>query len=134
MKGSRRTLKPVLVATVHRHVDGGRRPMTNQSPIACLMNALTAAERARRAEVLAVLTRRATGMAETADGLAFVLSGEPDTPALAGEFISYESRCCPFLRFDLTVAPDGGPVRLAMGGGEGVRDFLRATFAGGATE
>ena len=103
--------------------------MTEPSPIACRMNALTPVERTRRAEVLAVLTRRATGVAETADGLAFVLSGEPDTPALAGEFISYESRCCPFLRFDLTVEPEGGAVRLAMGGGEGVREFLRATFA-----
>jgi hypothetical protein len=93
------------------------------------MDALTAAQRARRSEVLADLTSRLTSLADTDDGLAFVLAGNPDTPALAGEFISYEARCCPFLRFELTVGAGGGPVRLAMGGGEGVRDFLRATFA-----
>jgi hypothetical protein len=107
----------------------GARP----SPIACRMSALTPAERARRSDVLDALTTRLVRVADTDDGLAFVLRGDPDAPALAGEFISYESRCCPFLRFELTVERDGGAVRLAMGGGEGVREFLRATFAGGAS-
>jgi hypothetical protein len=104
--------------------------MTNPTPIACRMDALTPAERARRSEVLAALTRRLVRVADTNDGLDFVLPGDADVPALAGEFMSYESRCCPFLRFELTVEPAGGAVRLAMSGGEGVRDFLRVTFAG----
>lgn len=99
-----------------------------RSPIACRMDALTPAERTRRSEVLAVLTQRTLGVAETADGITFQLRGDPDTPALAGEFVGYESRCCPFIRFELTVEADGGAVRLALGGGEGVREFLRATF------
>ena len=92
------------------------------------MDALTPAERARRSEVLAILTGRTVAVVETADGIAFQLRGDPDTPALAGEFVGYESRCCPFVRFELTVEADGGAVRLALGGGEGVREFLRATF------
>jgi len=51
--------------------------------------------------------------------------------AMAGELVGYGSRCCPFLRFELSVEAEGGPVRLALGGREGVRDFLRATFAAG---
>jgi hypothetical protein len=88
------------------------------SPIACRMDALAAAERARRSEVLAILTQRTVEVVETADGM-------------AGEFVAYESRCCPFIRFELSVEADGGPVRLAFGGREGVREFLRATFLSG---
>jgi hypothetical protein len=107
--------------------------MNDGSPIACRMDALTPAERARRRVVLGLLTERAVKIEDTADGIAFELRPAPDTAGLAGEFIGYESACCPFLRFDLAVAADGGPVRLAMGGREGVRDFLRATFAAGAS-
>ncbi len=93
------------------------------------MDALTPAERTRRSEVLAFLTKRIVEVVETADGIAFQLRSDPDTPALAGEFVAYESRCCPFIRFELTVEADGGPVRLSLGGREGVAEFLRATFA-----
>jgi hypothetical protein len=98
------------------------------SPIACRMDALTAAERTRRAEILATLRQRATSVAETPDGIVFHLRGEADTPALVGEFIGYESRCCPFLSFDLAVDAEGGPARLSLGGRDEARDFLRATF------
>jgi len=98
------------------------------SPIACRMDALTPAERARRSEVLALLTERALDIVATSDGIAFQLRGDPDTPALTGEFVAYESRCCPFIRFELTVQAEGGPVRLALGGREGVGEFLRAMF------
>jgi hypothetical protein len=103
------------------------------SPIACRMDALTPAERTRRSEVLALLTQRVIEVVETADGIAFQLRSDPDTPALAGEFVGYESRCCPFIRFHLTVEADGGPVRFSLGGREGVAEFLRATFASGST-
>ena len=103
------------------------------SPIACRIDALTPAERERRSEVLAVLTGRAIDVVETTDGIAFHLRSDPDTPALAGEFVAYESRCCPFIRFELAVEADGGPVRLVLGGRDGVREFLRATFLAGAT-
>jgi hypothetical protein len=92
------------------------------------MDALTPPERARRAEVLAILTERTLAVAETADGITFTLRNDPDTPALAGEFVGYESRCCPFIGFELVVEAEGGPVRLALGGREGVGEFLRATF------
>ena len=69
-------------------------------------------------------------VADTGDGLAFYLRNEPDTAALAGEFIGYESRCCPFIRFALGVEAKGGPVRLSMRGRDGVGEFLRATFGG----
>ena len=101
------------------------------SPIACRMSALTPAARHRRSEVLAVLTQRTIEMVETSDGMAFHLRNEPDTPALTGEFVGYESRCCPFVRFEIAVEAEGGPVRLSLGGRDGVAEFLHATFAAG---
>jgi hypothetical protein len=97
------------------------------------MDSLTPADRKRRSEVLTVLASRNLERVDTTDGIAFSMRNEPDTVALAGEFIGYESRCCPFVRFALTVEPDGGAVRLAMGGREGVAEFLRATFGTIAT-
>jgi hypothetical protein len=92
------------------------------------MDALTPGQRTRRSEVLALLTERALDIVETADGIAFQLRGDPDTPALAGEFVAYESRCCPFIRFELAVQAEGGPVYLRLGGRPGVGEFLRETF------
>ena len=103
------------------------------SPIACRIDALTPAERKRRSEVHAILDQRVLDVLETTHGIAFRLRSDPDTPALAGEFVAYESRCCPFIRFELAVEADGGPVRLRLGGREGVGEFLRATFLSGST-
>jgi hypothetical protein len=97
-------------------------------PIACQMDALTAEERSRRAEVLSVLRGRLVSTEETDEGLAFHLRSGPDVTALAREFIGYESRCCPFLRFDPRVASGGGPLVLRMGGRPGVKEFLKQAF------
>jgi hypothetical protein len=45
------------------------------------------------------------------------------------EFVSIESRCCPFLRFSIEVEAEGGPIELHLGGREGVKAFLVSTFA-----
>ena len=100
----------------------------DHEPIVCRMDALTAAERDRRGKVLEILRARLLATAETEDGVAFTLPGDPDVPALAGEFIALESRCCAFLRFRLDVGPAGGPVVLRLGGGPGVKAFLRQAF------
>ena len=102
---------------------------TTPAPIACRMDALSPAEQARRGALLATLRTRMTGVEHEAEGLVFRLRNERETFALAGEFVVYEARCCPFLRFDLTVEADGATVRLRLSGGEGVGDFLRAAFS-----
>ena len=99
------------------------------TPIACRLDALSGAEQSRRAQILATLRSRMTGVEHEAEGLVLRLRNERETFALAGEFVVYEARCCPFLRFDLTVEADGSTVRLRLSGGQGVGDFLRAAFA-----
>lgn len=97
-------------------------------PIACRMDTLTATERGRRAQVLETLRKRLVCADETDDGIAFRLPGGSELRALAQEFVSYESRCCPFLRFGIDGGTDGAPVVLRMGGRPGVKEFLRQTF------
>jgi hypothetical protein len=92
------------------------------------MDALSADERGRRGEVLALLLARLDSTSETEDDIRFELRAGPEVPALAGEFVALEARCCPFIRFALEVAAEGGPVRLSLGGRPGVKAFLRATF------
>jgi hypothetical protein len=100
----------------------------DSTPIVCRMDALTAAERSRRGEVLSILRGRLIRVVETDDGIAFHLPEQPDTAALVREFVSYESRCCPFLRFGIEGGTDGNPLVLRMGGRPGVKEFLRQTF------
>ncbi|MBV8135690.1 MAG: hypothetical protein JO121_08665 [Deltaproteobacteria bacterium] len=95
-------------------------------PIACDLNALTAAERARRRTLVGALAQAIVGRAELDHGFELrVDSTELELPALA-EWIALERRCCPFLQFRIELAPGNGPVTVALSGGEGVKDFLRA--------
>ena len=43
--------------------------------------------------------------------------------------IEAERRCCQFLRFRLTLEPDGGPFWLEVTGPEGTQDFLRSLLS-----
>jgi hypothetical protein len=44
--------------------------------------------------------------------------------------INAERQCCRFLRFQLTVEPDEGPLILDLTGPPGTRDFLAAMVDG----
>jgi hypothetical protein len=57
------------------------------------------------------------------------LTFPPDALAAIASTIEAERRCCRFLRFDVTVAPDGGPVWLMLTGPPGTREFLAALIA-----
>jgi len=103
--------------------------MRNDAPIACDLGAISDADRPRyfalRAEVLAMAER----VTEMADGFAVELrAGRGELAALA-EWIGFERLCCPFLSFRLTIEGDK-PVRLELGGAEGVKEFLQAEIAG----
>jgi hypothetical protein len=47
-----------------------------------------------------------------------------DTVASLGRVVDAERQCCRFLRFVITVEPDGGPVMLELSGPAGTREFL----------
>ena len=95
-------------------------------PIACDLNALTPAERERRRTLVGALAEAIVARAELDHGFELrVDSAKLDFPALA-EWIALERRCCAFLHFRIELAAGNGPVTVALSGGDGVKDFLRA--------
>jgi RimJ/RimL family protein N-acetyltransferase len=95
-----------------------------QIPIACTLTERELAE--RRAGLLAELGRHRQEVRWLPDGAAFRYSSAAPVVDLLTEFVRLESRCCPFLRFRLTLEPAGGPLWLELTGGPGVREFLEA--------
>ena len=97
------------------------------SALACVPSAIPAAERATHF----VLARKLfTGLArertELADG--YAVRFEPDAFEAVVRFVANERKCCPFLTFDLVVAPESGPLWLRIRGPEGARAVLQAQW------
>ena len=95
-------------------------------PIACTLRA--EALRIRREGLLMDLVRRAERREDLTDGLRLEFAPSAETIALIARAIEAERHCCRFLRFGMTVEPDGGPMFLELTGPAGTRDFLRALF------
>jgi len=93
-------------------------------PVACTLEA--EALKARREGLLAKLLRRAEHHEEWPDGHLFRFAADDEIVLLIARAIDAERRCCPFLRFRLTVEPGGGPIELELTGPAGTREFLSA--------
>lgn len=93
-----------------------------QLPVACTLSGPDLAT--RRAGLFTDLARRRQEARWLPEGITLRYSSEHGTLALLGEFIQLERQCCPFLRFQLTVEPGGGPIWLELTGPPGTRDFL----------
>jgi len=95
--------------------------MTNL-PVVCTLTPDTLAT--RKAGLLSGLVQRADSREETADGIRFRLP--PNALPAVLTTVEAERQCCRFLRFDITIEPDGGPIWLSLSGPPGTRDFLSA--------
>ena len=93
-------------------------------PVACTLT--PDALRARQEGLLADLVRRAQSRENTPGGLRLTFAAAHHTIATIAAAVDGERRCCRFLRFTITVEPDGGPVVLELGGPPGTREFLSA--------
>ena len=95
-------------------------------PIACTLT--PEALQTRREGLLMDLVRRTVRREDLTDGLRLEFAPSGDTIALIARAIEAERHCCRFLRFGMTVEPDGGPVFLELRGPAGTRDFISALF------
>ena|ERR1700674_2531621 len=93
-------------------------------PIACNLAALNHAERDRLTALLDKLTTGAMHRQELPDGYAYEIRPEKLSFREVAEWVSLESRCCPFLNFRIDLA--GGAVRLQLTGGSGVKQFIQS--------
>jgi hypothetical protein len=93
-------------------------------PIACTLT--PDALRVRREGLLADLVRRAESRDLTAEGLRLRFAARGDTLSAIARAVEAERHCCRFLRFGVTVEPDGGAMFLELSGPPGTREFLTA--------
>jgi hypothetical protein len=91
-------------------------------PVVCTLTPATIAT--RKAGLLPGLVGQADSREETATGLRFRLPAAA-LPAIV-KTVDAERQCCRFLRFEITVEPDGGPIWVELSGPPGTREFLSA--------
>lgn len=98
-------------------------------PIACVLTALTADQRAREATLLEEHLGAVREVMERDDGYSFRYGPDAGLFARMAELVALEHRCCPFLDFELAWAHADAAPWLHVRGGARVKAFVRATFA-----
>lgn len=93
-------------------------------PVACTLDPSTL--QTRREGLLARLAGSAVRREPLTDGLRLEFSATSENLTLIGRVIDAERKCCRFLQFQLTVAPNEGPVVLVLTGPAGTPEFLDA--------
>ena len=89
---------------------GSEPPMTDL-PVACTLS--PAALRARREGLLSELVRRADEHEDLPEGHRLRFAGGEEVLLIIARAVEAERQCCRFLRFEITVEPDGGPISLS---------------------
>ena len=95
-------------------------------PVACTLG--PAALAARRQGLFSALMRRAEAHQELADGHRLIFPATSEALDLIWKTVELERQCCRFLRFQITIEPDGGPVSVELTGPPGTREFVAALF------
>jgi hypothetical protein len=93
-------------------------------PIVCTLS--PDALQTRRLGLLSNLLRRAEEQEELPNGLRLRFPASAETLAAVVSAVEAERHCCRFLRFGITVEPDGGPITLELSGPPGTREFVGA--------
>lgn len=92
--------------------------MSADIPIACTLSGPELREREKT-------VLKAFGALEARpDGYVIEVAATDEGLAAAVALVQVERRCWPFLRFALMVEAEAGPVRLALTGPPGVREYL----------
>jgi hypothetical protein len=99
-----------------------------QSKFYCNIKALTPAERAHHAQLTEQLMASRKEIVETAKGYEFQFSPKIVTLAELADWVSAESKCCPFFDFHIDLEEEGGLLCLRLTGEEGVKPFIRMEF------
>jgi hypothetical protein len=95
-------------------------------PIMCTLTPV--ALKARREGLLSNSLKRAQSHEELTHGHRLEFTPADDMLAVIAQTIEAERKCCRFLRFSITVEPDGGPISLELTGPPGTREFVSALF------
>lgn len=99
--------------------------MPETVPLACNANAFDAQQRVRYGELKRVLLPRANGIIDLENGLEVSHASDAKTILELAEFATLERLCCPFLKFNLEIAPNQAGSKLTLTGPDGTATFLR---------
>ena len=95
-----------------------------EQPIVCTLS--PAALQARREGLLSQLIQRTVDRQQLPNGYRLEFTASTEMLSMIGRVIDAERQCCRFLRFQLTVQPDDGPVVLELTGPPGTQEFISA--------
>jgi hypothetical protein len=99
----------------------------SELPIVCTLQPGELA--ARASELLPGIARLASSRVPIDGGYRFEFASSTDCLGAIAAMIDAERRCCRFMRFQLTVEPDSGPVRLDVTGPAGTQELLAGLVA-----
>ncbi len=99
---------------------------TEDTAIACDLSVLE--NPARHKEQFERLFEKREEVRKVEGGLAVRFPGGTRFAEQALQFVSRERKCCPFLTFQIAIAPKGRGVWLYMGGDEEVEDYITSAF------
>jgi len=105
-----------------------RQTTTMQSKFYCNTKALNPTERARHKQLSDKLQLVRKEIVESAKGYEFQFSPVDISLAELAEWVSAESKCCPFFDFHIDVEREGHLLCLRLTGEEGIKAFIRAEF------
>ena len=105
-----------------------RQMTTTQSKFYCNIKALTAEERAHHKQLSEKLMAARKAIVETDRGYEFQFGPQEVTLAELADWVSAESKCCPFFNFHIDLENEGKLICLRLTGEEGVKQFIRAEF------
>jgi len=99
---------------------------SEDTPIACDLSVL--GDAGRHKKQFERLFEKREEVRRVEGGLAVRFPGGTRFAEQALEFVSRERKCCPFLTFQIAIAPEGRAVWLYMGGDEEVEDYITSSF------
>lgn len=99
----------------------------SSSDVACTIGFFNSEERSRYDELRKELTAKLS-VEEIPCGYTFIYPNQPSLLLKIAEWISYENRCCPFIKFSLYVSGEADSIRLELTGSKEVKNLLREEF------
>lgn len=110
-------------ATNQRAATGAKGKTMSGSDLSCKLT--TPQMQQRRVEVLHKIRALVKKQTSLPNGYALQFAANDDCLSQLTHFIQLETKCCCFLRFKLTVEPEGGPMWLELTGPPGTKDFIK---------
>ena len=101
---------------------------TTQSKFYCNIKALTPEERADLKQLGDKLIATRREIVEIPKGYEFQFSPKDVTVAELADWVTMESKCCPFFDFHIDLENEGKLICLRLTGEEGIKAFIRAEF------